>query len=231
MIRPERPRAVVLALALALAGLGGCAASPAVAPDGLPDALHGALRHLISNPDDVKAQLDLSEMFLRQRDYLRARQYLALAERSQAERAPPGRGTGPELESEPEIESERMFRLAIVIAVRSQQYQTAVHYCTQRLEKAENAAVRGLLAAVLEAAGDEAGAARQLRLLCALHPDEPRRLYDLARFYERSTHLDRRRLARELYRRYLDTAPAGPDADLARTALSLDQLEQRAAKE
>lgn len=192
------------------------------------DPLSAAQRRLLSAPGDLDTHLELSAAFLRQGDYMRARQYLSVAQHGLA--VQPGA----------RADSERLFRLAIVIAVRSQQYAEAIRRCTQRLEEGEDAAVRGLLALLLEAVGDEEGAVRQLRLQIALHPQEPQRLVELAQLYERSPQLERRRLAHELYRRYLEVAPSGPQAALARAALALDQLEQadamaamprRAAKE
>jgi len=210
-----KPWSRVVLLAIAAVALGGCATSAVRAPDPLDEAQ----RRLLRNPSDVGTQVELSELFLQQRDYLRARQYLSLAEQGMAGRATPG------------LDSGRVFRLAIVIAVRSQQYSEAVRYCTQKLEEAEDSDIRSLLATLLETAGEPEEAARQLQLLLVLHADQPRRLIDLARFYERSTHLERRRLSRELYQRYLEAAPQGADSARVRAALTLDQIERRGTKE
>src|SRR4051812_43115030 len=108
----------VVLTAIAAVGLCGCAKSAVREPD----PLYEAQRRLLGNPSDVRTQVQLSELFLQQRDYLRARQYLSLAEQGMAARATPG------------LDGERVFRLAIVIAVRSQQYSEAARYCTQQLE-------------------------------------------------------------------------------------------------
>lgn len=190
---------------------GGCAARSVGPADPLTEARH----RLVENPADPRTQLLLSELYLQQRDYLRARQYLQLAER------------GLQLERPPELALDRVFRLAITIAVRSQQYSEAIRRCHSRLEQREEASVRALLASLLEATGDEPGAEKNLRLLIEQEPSEPQRLVELARFYERSRIVDRRRLSRELYERYLERAPAGTEAPQARAALVLDDLEQR----
>ncbi len=177
-----------------------------------------ARQRLAEAPADTETHIALSEFFLQQRDYLRARQYLSLAERGIGGVAP-----AP-------LDAERVFRLAILIAVRSQQYSDAILRCKQRLEHVQDPHVRVLLARLLETTGDEAGAAQQLRLLTQLYPNEPERLLELARFYEHSTLLDRRRLSRELFRRYLEVAPQGAEATQVKAALILDQLEQKAAR-
>lgn len=215
MNRPHRSTCVCLWLLFVGAlAQGGCAAKTERSFDPLEEARH----RLVEAPGDASVHLELSELFLAQRDYLRARQYLSLAER--------GFSGG----SAQNVDREQIFRVAILIAVRSQQYTEAIRRCTQRLEQGEDARVRGLLATLLETTGDEAGAARQLRLLALLHPDEPHRLLDLARFYERSAHPARMQLARELYQRYLSQAPKGAEAAQVRAALSIDQLEQTAAR-
>lgn len=195
----------------------GCAARPVAAPDPLSEAR----QRLVQQPADPRTQLELSELYLQQRDYLRARQYLQVAERSLQVQPAPG----------PRIDPEQIFRLGITIAVRSQQYSEAIRRCLERLEQNEDAATRALLATLFEATGDERGAERNLRLLTKQHPDEPHRLMELARFYERSSISERHRLSRDLYRRYLTSAPTGDEAPQARAALALDDLEQRASRD
>lgn len=197
-----------------LASLAPCGCAPrTIAP---ADPLTEARQRLAESPASVHTQLELSELYLQQRDYLRARQYLQVAER--------------ELVRQParEIDLDGLSRLAIMIAVRSQQYSEAIRRCLQRLERTEDAQTRSLLASLLEATGDEWGAERNLRLLALQYPEQPGRLVSLARFYERSTFPERRRLSRELYQRYLDAAPGGDEAAQVRAALTLDRFEQRA---
>jgi tetratricopeptide (TPR) repeat protein len=184
---------------------GGCATTTPPPP---ADPLLAARQRLVADPGDVRTLLDLAELYMHSGDYLRARQYLTLAERLGARALPAG------------VDGNRVFRLGILIAVQGHQYTDAIRRCQQHLGRAaEDAKVRGLLASLLEATGDELGAERQWRMLILLHPEEGHYLLELARFYGRTSRADRQLLARRLYARYLEVAPQGNEAAQARAAI------------
>jgi tetratricopeptide (TPR) repeat protein len=184
--------------------LGGCA------PKGPqhPPEIEAALRKVEHDPNDAAAYLEMSRAALRQKDFLRARQYLAVAERA------PGRDVMT------------VFRLGVVISVRSGQYDDAVLRCHRYLEKKEDPEVRLLLSAILEATGDLSGAEVQRQVVIAARPDDLHQLIELARFYQRSGTRSGQARAAETYRRYLAKAPAGEDAPQARAALLEQDLEK-----
>ncbi len=183
------------------------------------DAIAQARRHLAAAPYDVRIHLRLAELYLAQRDYLRARQYLALVERGTSGWEAAG------------IDAARVFRLGIVIAVRGHQLTDAIHRCEEALEREDDLAVRTLLAALLESTGAEHAAERQHRLIIQQHPEDLHQLIELARFYERSSRPDRRLRAQHAYDRYLELAPAGPEAELVRSALLVFRIDEQLAKE
>lgn len=190
---------------LLLASLSGGCATTAPPPT---DPLLAARQRMAADPGDVLTLIELSELYMKSGDLLRARQYLAMVERTAAHGLPPG------------IDGKRVFKLGILIAVQGHQYTDAIRRCQQRLRRApEDAPVRSLLASLLEAIGDELGAERQWRMLIALHPAEGHPLLELARFYDRTTRADRQHLSQRLYARYLEVEPQGSEATQARAAL------------
>lgn len=206
----------------ALLAASGCATVPKPAPD----PLTAARERLLQSPGDAKTLIELSELYFLSRDYLRARQYLSLAEQVTARGLPPGDSAVHG------VDVEKMFQLGLLIAVRSEQYSIAIQRCQQRLERRPaDARVRSLLAGLLESIGDELAAEKQLRLLLLLHPDEAVYLVDLARFYERSSRADKKQQAHRLYHRYLDAAPQGALAPQVRAALLAQQIEETPVQE
>lgn len=204
-------RSLTLAVFCALL-VGGCAGvqrAPVDAP------LELAKQHLLDAPHDVRNHLELAALYMARHDYLRAQQYLSLVETAAGAWSALG------------IDPERVFRMGILIAVRSQQYGDAVRRSRQRLELGEERGVRELLAALLEAQGEDQEAEAQRRLLVLQYPAEPQLLLDLARFYERSARADRQLYARELYERYLSMQPEGPEATAVRMALRTAELKER----
>ncbi len=197
-------RRVVYGLWLSVAAASGCA------PKGPqhPPEMEAALHRVEQEPNDAAGYLEMSRVALRQKDYLRARQYLAVAERA------------------PHHDAMANFRLGVVISVRSGQYDDAILRCHRQLERKEDAEVRVLLAAILEATGDTPGAEVQRQLVIAARPDDLHQLIELARFYQRIGSRDGQRRAAQLYRRYLDKAPGGADAPQARAALLAQDLEK-----
>lgn len=210
----KTPLRITLSILLC-ASLSGCAASPKVWTE---DPLEQAKQRLLDSPQDPRSHLRLAELYMQRHDYLRAQQYLSLVDNAAGAWSAVG------------IEAEEVFRLAITAAVRSQQFGDAVRRCRQRLELGEESGVRELLAALLEALGEEREAERQRRLLILHHPGEPRHLVELARFYERGSRADRGRRARELYEQYVALRPEGPEAGRIRQALRAAQLEEELAR-
>ena len=192
--------------------LGGCAGVQPVPVD-MP--LELAKQRLLDAPHDVRNHLELATLYMARHDYLRAQQYISLVENAA--------GAWSALHIEPE----HVFRLGILIAVRSQQYSEAVRRSRQRLELGEERGVRQLLAALLEALGDEKEAEAQRRLLVLQYPAEPQHLIELARFYERSVRPDRTQRARQLYERYLSLRPEGTEATAVRMALRTAELQEQ----
>lgn len=210
--RTTLPTALLFVAALA----GGCA----TAPPAIEDPLTDARKRLAKDPDNVRLQVELAELSFQKRDYLRARQYLALAEESVVRGLPS------------EIDSQRLFQLGLLIAIHGQQYSDAIRRCQQKLElDTDDVRTRLLLASLLEAVGDELGAERQWRMLIALRPDEPHYLFEAARFYERTGRTDRKQLAQRLYARYLELAPGGPEVAQVRAALLAQEIDQRTGRE
>lgn len=195
--------------------LSGCATSTKMWTE---DPLEQARQRLLDSPQDPRNQLRLAELYMERHDYLRAQQYLSLVDSAAGAWSALG------------IEAEKVSRMQITAAVRSQQFGEAVRRCRQRLELGEEPGVRELLAALLESLGEEREAERQRRLLILHHPAEPRHLAELARFYERSARPDRVRRARELYEQYLLQRPEGPEAGRIRQALRTAQLDEELAR-
>jgi tetratricopeptide (TPR) repeat protein len=191
--------------------LVGCAGQMQTWAD---EPLEAAKQQLLDAPHDVRTYLRLAELYAQRRDYLRAQQYVSLVESAAGSWSAIG------------IDAEKVFRLSISVAVRSQQYAEAVRRCKQRLEIEDEPEVRELYAALLEALGDEAEAERQRRLLILQHPEDPRLLIEAARFYERTSRADKRQRARALYDRYLTIRPDGEGAAKVRQALRSAQLQE-----
>ena len=124
------------------------------------------------------------------------------------------------------IDANKVSRLSIAVAVRSQQYSEAIRRCRQRLEIEDEPEVRELYAALLEALGEEGEAERQRQLAIRHHPDNAWLLVELARFYERTSRPDKSQRARALYERYLVLNPEGEGALRVRKALRAAQLEE-----
>ena len=213
----------LLTLFLSCAGIVGCAAS---APQRAPTQLELLNSRLVQNPRDVQLNMELSEYHLQAQDYLRAQQYFNAAEQHLNRQRPDaaGRIASADLRGD-------LMMLGIRIAVRSQQYYEAVRRCQLLLDRREDVNIRHMMALMYEAIGDEFAAARQHRLLVALHSDVPAQHLAAAHFYERSRLPDRERLAAEHYSRYLSVRPDGPDADAARVALAAARLDRADAKE
>lgn len=204
-------RALGLGLGLLLLS-SGCAS---VQPAAVDTPLELAKQRLLDAPHDVRNHLELAALYMARNDYLRAQQYLSLVETAAGAWSALG------------IDPERVFRMGILIAVRSQQYADAVRRSRQRLEVGEERGVRELLAALLEALGEEREAEAQRRLLVLQYPAEPRLLIDLARFYERGARPDRTQRARALYERYLSVKPDGPEATAVRMALRTAEIREQ----
>jgi tetratricopeptide (TPR) repeat protein len=175
--------------------LAACARAPQRPPD-----LEAAYRRLEAQPQQGEGYLELARLYLLREDYLRARQYLALAEARPVK----------------DKDRQALSQLALVIAVRSGQYDEAIRLCRQRLEQKEEPEVRRLLAALLEGVSRFPESERERQLLVAALPHDPHPLIELARFYERWSRPER---AVALYQRYLQAAPQGAEADRARAAL------------
>lgn len=193
----------------------GCASSTRLWTE---DPLEQAKQRLLDNPRDVRNHLALAELYAQRHDYLRAQQYLSLVDN--------GAGAWSALGIDPD----KIFRLAVTVAVRSQQYSDAVRRCRQRLELGEDRGVRELYATLLEALGEESAAERQHRLLILNHPEDARQLVEIARFLERGSRADKLRRAREYYERYLALRPEGPEAPAVRQALRTVAFEEDLAE-
>lgn len=178
------------------------------------EPLEQAKQRLLDAPQDIRNHLHLAEMYAQRQDYLRAQQYLSLVETAAGSWSAVG------------IDADKVSRMSIAIAVRSQQYSEAIRRCRQRLEIEDEPEVRELYAALLEALGEEKEAERQRQLSIRHHPEDARLLVGLARFYERTSRPDKSLRARTLYERYLVLSPEGPDATKVRKALRAAQLEE-----
>lgn len=196
-----------------------CASGCVSAPQPAPDPLTAARERLLQAPGDARTLVELAELYFLSRDYLRARQYLSLAEQVSARAPAAGPGAA--------VDREKVFQLGLLIAVHGEQYSVAIKRCQERLEqRPADSRVRSLLASLLEALGDELAAEKQLRLLLLLHPDQAAFLVDLARFYERGARADKKEQAHRLYHRYLDVAPQGALAPQVRAALLAQQVDE-----
>lgn len=200
----KRTAGRLLCCVLLCGWFGGCASSTRLWTE---DPLEQAKQRLLDNPRDVRNHLGLAELYAQRHDYLRAQQYLSLVDNAAGAWSTLG------------IDPDKVFRLAVTVAVRSQQYSDAVRRCRQRLELGEDRSVRELYATLLEALGEELAAERQRRLLVLHHPEDARQLVELARFLERGSRADKRQRAREYYERYLALRPEGPEAPAVRQAL------------
>jgi hypothetical protein len=190
---------------VALSGvLLGCHTQPVVVSI---DPLAIARQRLTATPRDPAVYLDLVRLSIDRHDYLRAMQYLSLAEHSALA----------------DSQAEQLFQLGLTIAIRSQNYSDAIRRCQTGLEQRESLALRRLLALLLEAHGDVSEAEHQHIALLTLYPSISEQLVEVARFYERSSLPERTAKASAMYQRYLDVAPAGAAAQQARAALLLSQ--------
>ncbi len=140
-------------------------------------------------------------------DFVRATQYLSLAEHSPLA----------------EQQTEPLFRLGLTIAVRSQNYSDGIRRCQAGLQRKETMELRRLLATLFEAHGESIEAERQHAVILELYPAATEHLVESARFYERSELPNRVTQARALYERYLKLAPSGVEADQVRAALLLNK--------
>jgi len=175
------------------------------------------------NPSDVEALVELTQMYFTQQDFLRARQYIVLAEKVLSQRH-------GDIHSDVTLR-ETVFHLGLRIAIRSGQLDDAARRCRAELERGENLQLRILLANLYEAAGDARMSERERRLILLLHPDAVHELVELARFYERSAFPDRIRRAHAAYQKYLDRQPKGADAEQARAALVINRFDAQTTKE
>jgi len=181
----------------------GCHTQPVVSTDPLANAR----QRLAVTPRDPTVYLDLVRLSLDRQDYLRAMQYLSLAEHSALA----------------DSQGEQLFQLGLTIAIRSQNYSDAIRRCQNGLEQRESLELRRLLALLLEAHGDQGEAEHQHLALLALYPSISEQFVEVARFYERSSLPERTAKACAMYQRYLTIAPAGAAAQQARAALLLSQ--------
>ena len=181
----------------------GCHTQPVVSTD----PLASARQRLAVTPRDPTVYLDLVRLSLDRQDYLRAMQYLSLAEHSALA----------------DSQAEHLFQLGLTIAIRSQNYSDAIRRCQNGLEQRESLELRRLLALLLEAHGDQWEAEQQHLALLALYPSISEQFVEVARFYERSSLPERTAKACAMYQRYLAIAPAGAAAQQARAALLLSQ--------
>ncbi len=191
--------ALPILLTVAVGWAAGCATRPQT-PAGVVEQTFQKLKQ---DPNNLRPLIELAQVFISERDFLRARQYLAIAEQH-----PSG-----------EQYRDELFKLAMVIAVRSQQYRDAIARCEQRLRDKEELGVRVLLANLWEALPDLRAAERERQLVLIHHPEAHEQWVELARFYERSFLPSARDLAKRSYERYLKLAPDGKVAAQARAAL------------
>ncbi|MCS6915082.1 MAG: hypothetical protein RMK29_12360 [Myxococcales bacterium] len=184
----------------------------ACAPKGpqRPPDLEAAYARLQREPGRAEPYLELARLYLRRGDYLRARQYLAVADQL------------------PVRDARAAFRLAVTIAVRSEQYDEAIARCRRQLEHEESTDIRLLMASLLEATGRWSEAERERRLVLQARPQDLHQIIEMARFYQRSGQPDANERAAALYRRYLELAPQGDEAPQARAALSAISLSEAA---
>lgn len=204
-MRNNRTTTLFSALALALLG---CHAEPALPAD----PILAARQRLIRTPRDPAVHLELANLAYGNQDYLRAMQYLSLVDRGQ-------------LSVEQRDEA---FRLALAITVRARNYDEAIRRTQEELLAHESLELRRLLALFYEAHGNLGDAERQHLIIAELYPGAIEPLAEAARFYERSNLPNRISRARELYERYLQAAPNGPESAQVRAALVINrQLEQR----
>lgn len=194
-------RHCIPAAVVALLGVG-CHSNAVIKSDPVAQAR----QRLAASPHDPDVYLDLVKLSIGNEDYLRAAQYLSLAERADV---------SPE-------RAEELFRLGLRIAVKSKNYGDAIQRCQERLRQKEDLSLRRLLAALFEAHGDMREAERQHQLILQIHPSAVEHMVQVARFYERSTMPDKLAQARALYESYLAKAPQGSEAPQVRTALQIN---------
>lgn len=200
----------------------GCATVKPTVPPTPQESLQA---RFVQNPTDVEPLIELVKLHYGRQDLLRARQYIALAEKILSRRTAEG-----------DIDSvgtwrETVFHLALRVAIRSGQLDDAARRCRAELERGENLKLRILLANLYEAAGEARMSERERRLLLLLHPEAVHELIELARFYERSTLPDRIKKAYAAYQRYLTRQPKGADAEQARAALVVNRFDSQTGKE
>jgi tetratricopeptide (TPR) repeat protein len=204
-----RRRLLALVFALAALPAAGCAGA---AQSQRPPELEAAYQRMEREPNRSEPYLELARIYFRRGDYLRARQYLTLAE------------------GHPIKDQDGAFRLAVMISVRAGQFDEAIGRCRRQLEAREDAHVRLLLASIFEATGRWSDAELERKLVLSAWPDDPHQIIEMARFYQRSTRPDSAERAAELYRRYLASMPAGPDAPQARAALQAISFNESASR-
>jgi tetratricopeptide (TPR) repeat protein len=200
-MRPNKISQVFLAAAIAI--VGGCHKDLKTSSDPVAQAL----RRLVAAPRDPSAYLELVKLSLERQDYLRAAQYMTLAEQS------------PLAQQQPEL----LFRLGLTISVRSHNYSGAIRRCQEQLQQHETLPIRRLLAALFEVRGDLREAERQHLLIHQIYPTAFAQLTEAARFYERSDLPDRLTRARALYERYLTASPEGIESVQVRAALLINR--------
>lgn len=206
--RPAGPHAALGLLLIALLG-SGCTRLQ----QHTPSPIELALKRMEGAPNDVTPLLDLVTQYLADGDYLRARQYIGLADKHIGARAA----------------AERIFRLAVSVAVRSQNYNDAIELCEAYLSDHRDLNVRRLLATLFEATSNPVAAERQRKLILLHHPEARDQLVELARFYERSQLPDGLKRARSSYKRYLAESPNGLLSDQVRATLQTMDFDARSS--
>lgn len=190
----------------------GCAAAPH-APLTAIDELH---RRLEQDASNVQLYLELSDHYLQNQEYLRAKQYLVLGERV-------FRMTQTPQQNRSAIE-QRLFRLGVTVAIHSQQYSDAISRCESQLRKRDDQPTRELLAALYIAIGDNKAGELHRRILVEQSPSEKRYILALAKFYDSSEDPDKRARAPELFERYLQLESDVDSASAVRAHLLARKL-------
>lgn len=178
-----------------------------------PSPLELVLKRMEGAPGDVTPLLDLVAQYMAEGDYLRARQYIAIADKHVGARAA----------------TARIFQLAVSVAVRSQNFNDAIDRCEAYLSEHRDLNARRLLATLFEATGSPIAAERQRKLILLYHPEASDQLVELARFYERSQLPDALQRAQSSYRRYLAESPNGLLSDQVRAALQTMDFDSRSS--
>ena len=121
-------RLLALAFAISVLPAAGCAGARVASRH--PPELEAAYQRMEREPNSSEPYLEIARHYFRRGDYLRARQYLTLAE------------------GHPIKDRDGAFRLSVLIFVRAGQYDEAVARCRRQLEAREDPHVRLLLASI-----------------------------------------------------------------------------------